>query len=56
MQDWGSGPSNDDLEKKVIEIRDYFKSKFNPQKGVLPALIVIILVAPGTVTREVFFS
>mgnify|MGYP001243325182 CR=1 FL=1 len=44
MQDWGQGPSGDDLEKKVIEIRDQFKQKFNPQKGFLP-LVIIILVA-----------
>jgi membrane protease subunit HflK len=47
MQDWGSGPSSDDLDKKVIEIRDYFKNKFNPQKGVLPVLVVIVLVIIG---------
>ena len=47
MQDWGSGPSNDDLEKKVIEIRDYFKNKFNPQKGVLPILVIIGLIVFG---------
>ena len=47
MQDWGSGPSNDDLEKKVIEIRDYFKNKLNPQKGILPILVVIGLIVFG---------
>ena len=47
MQDWGTGSSNDDLEKKVIEIRDYFKNKFNPQKGMLPILVVIVLVVIG---------
>src|SRR5210317_149659 len=47
MQDWGSGPSNDDLEKKVIEIRNYFKNKFSPQKGALPLLIVVVLVVIG---------
>jgi len=44
MQDWGSGPSNDDLEKKVIEIRDYIKNKFNPQTGLLPILVVLFLI------------
>jgi len=50
MQDWGSGPSNDDLEKKVIEIRDYIKNKFNPQKGLLPILVVVVLVVIGAYT------
>jgi membrane protease subunit HflK len=50
MQDWGSGPSNDDLEKKVIEIRDYIKNKFNPQKGLLPILVVVVLIVIGAYT------
>ena len=50
MQDWGSGPSNDDLEKKVIEIRDYLKNKFNPQKGLLPILVVVVLIVIGAYT------
>jgi membrane protease subunit HflK len=50
MQDWGSGPSNDDLEKKVIEIRDYIKNKFNPQKGLLPVLVVVVLIVLGAYT------
>ena len=50
MQDWGQGPSSDDLEKKVIEIRDYFKNKFNPQKGLLPILVVVVLVVIGAYT------
>lgn len=50
MQDWGSGPSNDDLEKKVIEIRDYIKNKFNPQKGVLPILVIVVLIVIGAYT------
>lgn len=47
MQDWGSGPSNIDLEKKVIEIKNHLKNKFGPQKGILPLLIVIFLVILG---------
>ena len=50
MQDWGSGPSNDDLEKKVIEIRDYIKNKFNPQKGMLPVLVIVVLIVIGAYT------
>ena len=50
MQDWGQGPSNVDLEKKVIEIRDYFKNKFNPQKGLLPILVVVVLIVIGAYT------
>ena len=50
MQDWGSGPSNDDLEKKVIEIRDYLKNKFNPQKGVVPILVIVVLIVIGAYT------
>jgi membrane protease subunit HflK len=47
MQDWGQGPSADDLEKKVIEIRDQFKQKFNPQKGFLPIVIIVLLLVLG---------
>jgi membrane protease subunit HflK len=47
MQDWGKGPSSEDLEKKVIEIKDYIKNKFGPQKAILPMLIVIFLVVIG---------
>jgi len=47
MQDWGQGPSGEDLEKKVIEITDQIKKKlkFNPQKSLLPVLIVIAVIA-----------
>ena len=47
MQDWGQGPSGEDLEKKVIEIANQVKNKlkFNPQKSILPILIVIAIVA-----------
>lgn len=44
MQDWGNGPSSEDFEKKVIEIKNHFKNKFGPQKGLLPLLIVAFLV------------
>ncbi len=47
MQDWGNGPSADDLEKKVIEIKDQLKKKFNPQKGFVPLVIIILLVVIG---------
>ncbi|MCK4623246.1 MAG: FtsH protease activity modulator HflK [Desulfuromonadales bacterium] len=47
MQDWGSGPSGEDLEKKVIEIRDQLQKKFNRQKGLLPAIIIVILLIIG---------
>lgn len=47
MQDWGNGPSSEDFEKKVIEIKNHFKNKFGPQKGLLPILIVIFLVIIG---------
>ena len=47
MQDWGQGPSGQDLERKVIEITNQIKNKFkfNPQKGILPLLIVIAFIA-----------
>lgn len=47
MQDWGQGPSGEDLEKKVIEIANQVKNKFkfNPQKGILPLLVVIAVIA-----------
>ena len=47
MQDWGSGPSPDDLEKKVIEIKNHLKNKFGPQKGIVPILFVIALIVFG---------
>lgn len=47
MQDWGQGPSGDDLEKKVIEIRDHLKNKFGPQKGILPILILVLVLVVG---------
>ncbi len=47
MQDWGNGPSNEDFEKKVIEIKNHLKNKFGPQKGLLPIMIVIFLVVIG---------
>ncbi|PLX95695.1 MAG: FtsH protease activity modulator HflK [Desulfuromonas sp.] len=47
MQDWGQGPSGDDLEKKVIEIRDHLKNKLGPQKGILPILILVLLLVLG---------
>lgn len=48
MQDWGQGPSGDDLEKKVIDITNQIKNKFNfSPKGFLPLLIVIAVLAVG---------
>lgn len=47
MQDWGQGPSGDDLEKKVIEIKEQLKKKFNPQKGLLPVIILILVLIIG---------
>jgi membrane protease subunit HflK len=47
MQDWGKGPSGDELEKKVIEIRDKLRNKFNPNKGVAPILILLVLLVIG---------
>ncbi len=47
MQDWQNGPSGDELEKKVIEITDKLKKNFNPQKGVLPVIILIALLVIG---------
>ncbi len=47
MQDWGQGPSPEDLEKKVIEIRDQIKNKFNPQRGLLPVVIIILIAVIG---------
>ncbi len=46
MQDWGQGPNGDDLEKKVIDITNQIKNKFNkPQKAFLPLLAIIIVLA-----------
>jgi membrane protease subunit HflK len=45
MQDWGNGP--EDLEKKIIDITNHLKSKFKPNRGVLPLLIVVFLLIIG---------
>lgn len=47
MQDWGQGPSGDDLEKKVIEITDQIKKKFKSSgpKSFMPLVIVIAVIA-----------
>lgn len=47
MQDWGQGPSGDNLEKKVIEITDQIKKKLsgNSPKSFFPLLIVIAVIA-----------
>lgn len=56
MQDWNTGPSGEDLEKKIIEIRDKLKSKFGgsgrgagnfPSKGIFGVLLVLLLVFGG---------
>ena len=47
MQDWGNGPSSEDFEKKVIEIKDHLKKKFSSQKGFLPIVILIFLIVIG---------
>jgi len=47
MQDWGQGPSGEDLEKKVIEIANQVKNKLklNPKKGIFTLLMIIAVVA-----------
>jgi membrane protease subunit HflK len=47
MQDWGQGPSGEDLEKKVIEFTEQIKRKFksNKPKSFMPVLIVVIVIA-----------
>lgn len=48
MQDWGNGPSGDELEKKVIEIKDQIQKKLNnSQKGFIPLVIIILLLVIG---------
>jgi membrane protease subunit HflK len=47
MQDWGNGPSSEDFEKKVVEIKDHLKKKFGTNKGLLPILIVVVLLVIG---------
>ena len=48
MQDWGNGPSGDELEKKVIEIKDQIQKKLNDSnKGFIPVMIIILLLAIG---------
>ena len=50
MQDWGNGPSSEDFEKKVIEIKNHLKQKFNAQKTLLPIVIAIFLIVIGGYT------
>ncbi len=50
MQDWGNGPSSEDFEKKVIEIKNNLKQKFNSQKTFLPIVIAIFLIVIGGYT------
>lgn len=47
MQDWGQGPSGEDLEKKVIEIANQVKKKLqlNPKKGFFTLLVVVAIIA-----------
>ncbi len=47
MQDWGQGPSGEDLEKKVIEIANQVKNKLklNPKKGIFTLLMIVAAVA-----------
>jgi len=46
MEDWGQGPKGNDLEKKVIDITNQIKNRFNtPQKGILPFVLIIVAVA-----------
>jgi len=47
MQNWSDGPSSEDLEKKIIEIRDKFKGKFRPGKGLFGFLAILLLVVAG---------
>lgn len=46
MQDWGKGPSGEDLEKKVIEIATQVKDKIklNPKKGMASLLVIILAI------------
>lgn len=47
MQDWGQGPSGEDLEKKVIEIANQVKKKLqlNPKKGIFTLLLIAAVIA-----------
>lgn len=47
MQDWGKGPSSEDIEKKVIEIKNHLKNKFGPQKSLLPIVLLVVLLLAG---------
>lgn len=43
MQNWGHGPSGEDLEKKVIEITNRFKEKLqlDPKKSLRPFILIV---------------
>ncbi|PLX97544.1 MAG: FtsH protease activity modulator HflK [Desulfuromonas sp.] len=45
MQDWGQGPSGEDLEKKIIDFSEQVKKKFDANKptSFKPLLFVILL-------------
>jgi modulator of FtsH protease HflK len=55
MQNWGQGPSGEDLEKKVIEITNRFKEKLqlDPKKSKRP---IILLVAVLVIIVGVYSS
>ncbi len=46
MQNWGQGPSGEDLEKKVIEMTNRFKKnmQFDPGKSKKPLLLLVAVV------------
>jgi len=48
MQDWGSGPSSEELEKKVVDFANKVKSKlqgsrFTPGRGLLLIVLAVVL-------------
>ncbi|PLX81502.1 MAG: FtsH protease activity modulator HflK [Desulfuromonas sp.] len=52
MQQWGNGPSGEDLEKKIIDVTNQIKGKlgggsFKPIKGFLAVLVLLLVVFGG---------
>ena len=47
MQDWGGGNPADELEKKIVEIRDRMKSNLPGGRGALLVILILLMVLAG---------
>ena len=47
MQDWGGGNPAEELEKKIIELRDRMKGSLPPKKGLILVVLAFLVVIGG---------